>query len=226
MLVAFPHAEFGAWDEEETRLQRRLAKIMVRSVKASMPYAKVVQLTDSKTPSIPGCDAVVREKIGKWFIDWILGLYSALKGEVVLLDTDLVVQKDLGVLFERDFDLLMASKTDSYTRYIDPQGIEHKMPMNMGMCLSKNPEIWKEMLARVQKFKDEGIRAWWGAQVVAYELHKERKFKFYALPVDPYNYAPQTEDEDTSEKWVVHYKGRKRKRWMLRHESQGETAKA
>jgi hypothetical protein len=66
------------------------ARLLVRSAQYFMPGLEIVQLTDEKSPVVPGVDAVRRLPHGR-MLERRLEHYAGCDGEWMLFDTDTVV---------------------------------------------------------------------------------------------------------------------------------------
>lgn len=209
--VIFPHLE-GNWDAENQSLQRDLARIMVASVRKTMPGINVLMVTDKKTPYIEGIEAIRFDTHGYGeFIPWLCHACSQMKGEVLYLDSDVVVQRDLRPLLNIDADLVLPYRG---MKIVDG----HMQPFIFGCVAYKTAEIWKEVGERVAKMPEKE-RMWYGSQIAVFDMVMEenngrKKWNIAAIARETYNYTPKDENDLPSEPWVLHFKGRKRKEWM------------
>ena len=116
-----------------------IAQIMVASVRAAMPHARIVQMTDYATKPVTGVDHAIRKRWdGKTLMTYRLEhLKDFPPGDAVFLDADVVVQKDLAPLFEDEFDIGLTYRdaTDP-SLLLTPQAYE-TMPFNTGVVLSR-----------------------------------------------------------------------------------------
>jgi hypothetical protein len=88
------------------------------------------------------------------------------------------------------------------------------MPYNTGVMFSRSKEFWLECAASCHR-APKGIQRWWGDQISVRLAADTGKYKVLELPVEKFNYSPATEDEDTTDRYVLHYKG-ERKDWMIK----------
>lgn len=181
----------------------------VASVRKAMPEARIVQFTDKTTDPLD-VNEVVRDEITSplWVHRW--RSYSRLDGEVVCLDTDVIVQKDLSRVFALDFDVALTRRNQPI---LDPNGrdITKTMPFNGGVALSRN-RGWLSFLADKCEELTTLEQDWYTDQL-AMTVCARAGGAVLQLPCDLYNYTPRTQGEDVSHAWVVHYKGN-RKQWM------------
>lgn len=212
-VVVFPHVE-GNWSEENCLLQRDLARIMIASVRETMPGVPVVMMTNQHTPPLECVDEVRRRPHeGFHWIPWLCDFCAQIDGQVLYLDTDVVVQRDLRPLFAVPADVVFT--------YRGPKILDNRMmPFLFGCVAYRTKEFWAEVRDRVAKMTDTKDLGWYGSQVVTFEMWMEEKngrgkWNIKTVPCETHNYTPKEEDEVPEGKWMLHYKGRKRKAWML-----------
>lgn len=194
-----------------------LPRIMVAYARRAMPDARIVHLTDQETAPIIGVDEVIRNDYdGIHLMTFRLAQFACLRPcEVVFLDTDVIMEKDLGPLFSAGFDAALTRRNNVIR---DPTGINaaEVMPYNTGVMLSKPSgwDLWYNAWKYCETLPDATQR-WWGDQYAIKAVAKAAPLRILELPCDLYNYSPDREEEDLSERFIVHYKGQ-RKRWMVR----------
>lgn len=209
MKVAFLHVE----DESNNPvLQRLLAQRMNQSVRKNVPDSWLIQMTDLKTPSLD-VDEVIRIEPEGHFMPYRLKHLTRLKGENLILDTDVIVRENPEKVFSVPFDVCLTrrdkqivSKNIGYT-VDDPV-----MVYNTGVMFSRNPMFWDFALGVCEKL-EERHQKWYGDQVSILKAVESRMFDIAELKCDRWNYTP-SKDEDLTGRKIVHYKG-KRKEWML-----------
>jgi len=193
-----------------------LPEIMVASVRKAMPSARIVHMSDSKTPSVAGVDARINMPkeipIMVYRMRHLAGLGA---GEWLILDTDVVVQQSLeGVLGEHD--ACLTKREVVLDR--DGNNVAEWMPYNTGVMWCRNPEFWRAAYAVCRQLPPK-LQDWYGDQVAVRLVVESKRFRVREVSIDPWNYSPERENEDVSQKAAVHYKG-KRKGWMLKWASQ------
>lgn len=210
MIVAFPYAEIPG---KEHSSSRQVAELMIASVRRSMPGVKVVQMADPATPALP-VDEVMRKPFNhNFWVPWLVEFLSEIPGEVLFLDSDVIVQRDLSPMF--------LAKADVVVTYRGPKVMEgRQMPFLFGVVASSTPELWLEVRDRVLAMPNEEDQGWWGQQLAIFDMWQEEKngrgkWKIASVPCDPYNYVPKSPTDTPADKWVLHFKGPKRKPWML-----------
>lgn len=208
MIAAFP---FVALPNHAVTTD--IADIMIASVRRSMPGVKLVQMTDGETPAL-AVDEVVRKPFNhRFWVPWLMEFVSELPGEVFFLDSDIVVQKDLSPLFSIGADLVVTTRGPKVFA-------GRQMPFLLGVTASRRPELWLELRDRVLAMPAEEDQGWWGSQVAVYDMWMDEqngrgKWNIAVVNCDPHNYVPKDENDAPADKWVLHYKGKKRKPWML-----------
>src|SRR5574341_335513 len=210
--VVFPHVE-GHWTPEERDTQRQLARIMAASVRRVMPAVRVLMMTDHKTPAIEGIEPVRISTHGfpDW-IPWVCNACSLMEGEVLYLDSDVVVQRDLRPLFNVDADAIFTQR--------GPKEFEGRlMPFLFGVVAYRSTEFWKEVRDRVLAMRDPKDLGWWGSQIIVFDMWMEcqngrKDWKIASIPCHTYNYTPKDAQDTPEDKFALHYKGKKRKAWM------------
>jgi hypothetical protein len=187
----------------------RLPAVMAASAKR-LGY-ELVQMTDERTPAVPGADAVVRLPWdGERLMTYRLQHLAALAEPALIVDTDVMFLRDVRDVWEREFDVALTRRTGPAP---DPNGVDlaEVMPYNTGVMFSRSQAFWQRCHELCLGFPPE-VQRWYGDQYAVRFAAPE--FKVLELAVDPYNYSPSSPDEDVSQKYVVHYKGA-RKEWML-----------
>lgn len=197
----------------------KVAQIMVASVKRVMPAAKIVQMTDYDTKPVTGVDEVIRKRYdGRFLMPYrMLHLQDFPESQAIFLDTDVVVHKDLAPVFDEEFDVGLTIRLEPI---MGPNGadVTKAMPYNTGVMFSKQTgkPFWAEAHQYCLSLPKEA-REWWGDQLSVKAVADTTSLKVKTFPCDLYNYTPESQNEDLSNKFVVHYKG-ERKQWMLASE--------
>ena len=199
MRVAFLHAGQDP----------KYAQVMVASVQRHMPGVEILQLTDMDTPAIDGCVPIRDAWDGTEPMFFKMTHLSRLSGDVLALDTDVVVQADLSGVFSLPFDVALTWRDGPIW---GPKGedITKLMPINCGVMFCRNAKFWEACLDWCRKHQCDH---WCADQIsVAYVA---RDFDVLSLHCNNFNHTPNKPDEDVSRRLAVHYKG-DRKEWMLR----------
>ena len=183
------------------------AEIMVRSVKKHMD-CPLVQLTDETTPVLDGCEAIRLPWDGKDPMVFRALHMSRLEGDVMCLDTDIIVQHDLSKVFLFPFAVALTRRERPiYT----PTGfdITQMMPFNGGLIFSRSRAFWLDMLDFCERNK--AVAGWYVDQLaLPYVMQRHETL---ILSCDNFNVTPEMKEENVSTAFAVHYKG-DRKDWM------------
>lgn len=194
MKVAFLHA----------RQDPLFAGLMVKSVRRHMD-CEIAQLTDDDTPAIDGCTVIRKTWCGNPMIFKMQHL-AELDGDVLVLDTDVIVQADLSAVFDHPFDVALTRRRGPIWD-TDGNDVTIPMPYNCGVMFSRSKAFWRACLEWCPD--DVG---WYADQLAVAAVSPN--FDTLTLECDEYNYTPKRSDEDLTGRKAVHYKGA-RKEWML-----------
>lgn len=188
-----------------------MADMMLRSVRQSMPGVQVYQLTDFTSPAVYGVDHVLRKAPAPLALLRTLH-QSRLEGDWLFIDSDVLVQKDVRHVFDRDFDLALADRT---WPHLEPTPeFAEVMPWNIGVVFSRSPAFWRRVYQTLMTSPAQASD-FMGDQIVACGLLMQGNWKLVELPGMAYNYPPKDAQDDGRDAHIVHYKGSYRKPWML-----------
>lgn len=201
MKVAFLHV----------RQDKGLPLVMLQSVRKHLGV-QTIQMSDMAEPAL-GSGLVQRLPWdGKHLMEYRLRHLAALPaGDTIILDTDVVIQNDIGKVFAFDFDLALTVRDKPI---LDPNGVDlaQVMPYNTGVMFSRSKQFWAECRQWLVRQSQQALD-WYGDQMAVAAL--AGRYKVLKLHCDNFNYSPETEEEDVSMRYVVHYKGERRKPWMM-----------
>lgn len=190
---------------------RHLAALLVASVKRAMPGMAVVHLTDEETPAVPSADRVQRLPGGPVAFG-CLKAYAACEGEWLFVDTDVLVQRDVRPVFERPFDIAVATREGTLL----PKEVGTKfmagMPFNKGAVFSRSPLFWQEACEHLRRNLSAKRQDWMGDQLAMCAVIARGGYRVELLS-NAYNYPPKERHEDVGDKFILHFKGA-RKKWM------------
>lgn len=190
ITVAFVHVGVDA----------QLPRIMVASARKSMPDAPIVQLTDEVTAPVAGVSELLRRPDdGIHLMTFRLEHFAGLAPrDVVFLDTDVIVQRDLAPLFEWEFDVALTARE---AMVIDPDGVDITvdMPYNTGVMLGKPSgwTFWRDAARHCEGLSDEHRRRW-GDQHAVKATADAAPLCILDLPCRLYNHSPHTVTEGVS----------------------------
>jgi hypothetical protein len=191
-----------------------LAGIMIASVREAINGAHVVQLTNEHTRKLPGVDELLVRSVGnQGLMESRVDHYAHFPYEGLLLDPDIVVQKDPWSVFDEDFDVALTKRSGALI--VDGVDTRGTMPYNTGVMFCRNPKFYGAAHKAMRPMTKEE-RGWFGEQLAVASVAQTGRFNIKTLSCEEFNYSPSRMDEDVSERYIVHYKGPVRKKWMLR----------
>jgi lipopolysaccharide biosynthesis glycosyltransferase len=194
-----------------------IPEIMVASVHATMPDARIVQMTDFETKKVIGVDEMIRKHWDQRLLMpyRLLHLKEFPAVNAIFLDADVVVQRDLRRLFQDEFDIALTYRDETDPSLRKSPLAYQMMPFNAGVMLARSSgrDFWAEA-HRVCLDMPEDRQYWFGDQLAIKEVAARTTLKVKQYPCALFNYSPSRWDEDLSDKYVIHYKGNNRKIWM------------
>lgn len=209
MRLGFLHIEVSS-----PLMYRELAKRMLRSVRAAMPGIEVVQMTDTKTPALPDIDDLVAMKTeGMGFAPYRLKHLSLFEGDAIFLDTDVIVKRDLREAFDEPFDVGLTKRDYAIIGKETGRNLTESMPYNTGVMFCRDRRFFQMCYERSLTLSKEE-QQWFGDQIAVADIAATRYFDVKEFDCEVWNRVPVRVD-DFKEAYAIHYKGQKRKAWML-----------
>lgn len=177
------------------------APAMVRSVRR-VHSCHIVQMSDLKTPEVPGVDEVVRLPFRIPLMLYRLKhLASFPHDEMLILDAD-VVAKAHDILSE-DWDVALTKR---------PMEEAFGMPYNTGVMISRSRTFWVEALEWLND-APKTLHDWYGDQTAVARIAATGRHRIKELSCAEFNWSPNSR-RDTSDARFWHYKGLTRKKWL------------
>ncbi len=194
----------------------QLAAYMVRTLRKAMPDAQITQQTDLTTKQVAGVDRVVRLAWdGKFLMTYRLLHLSQIAEPTLVLDVDVVVQRDVSELDCVAGDVVLTTRPNGKNKNSE---LFETMPYNTGVMYVRNPAFFAECLVWCEQ-AEKKVQRWGGDQLAVAEIVKRGEFDVRTVSGDLYNFSPKRRrDKNTRRAAIVHYKGAERKRWMLDRE--------
>lgn len=189
---------------------RALAAVLIASVRRAMPRVSVLHLTDPDTAPIEGVDGVAVRPAQPIALA-CLDAYAACDGDWLFVDTDVIVQRDVRHVFDRPFDIAVATREGTFLPKEIGSKFMDRMPFNKGAVFSRCPAFWRAAADRLRTMSSRR-QQWMGDQQAMNDVIATGQFCVAVLPA-AYNYPPRERQEDLRDQFVVHYKG-SRKAWM------------
>jgi hypothetical protein len=185
---------------------------MIKSVREVLGWP-IVQMTDEDCPQLEGVDEVVRRPyyglLSKCRMDHLADYPH---DEMLILDTDILVKRDVSHVFKNDFDVAL---TKRYRPVRTETGYDMTKiyPYNCGVMFSRSRQFWADCV----KFLDEDVpieySQWMGEQLSMCVVAESGKHRVFDLPVDEYNWTPAEVGQSCGDARIVHFKGN-RKDWF------------
>lgn len=169
---------------------------LVRSVKSAMPGVRVEQLTAARDRPIALA---------------LLEAFASVAGEWLFLDTDVIVRKDVRHVFDKPFDVAVATREGTFRSGEEESKFMALMPYNKGAVFSRSQDFWKDCAKACRTYKT-ARQHWMGDQQAVNDVIRDEKYDLLVLPKE-YNYPPKSQNDDLKNVFIVHYKGG-RKDWM------------
>lgn len=194
-------------------INEQLAQIMIKSVRRTHANAIIYQISDGTTEVVPGTDYVVRSAHPLPLMTFGLeGLLCLPDEPLIHIDTDVIVQRNLEHVFGESFDLGVTRRYRTLT--IEGESKPHAAPYNGGIIFLRNRNIARALYDACVALPEEK-QEWFGKEFAMKRIAEEGRLKVKQFPGFEYNYSPDSKDENVETKYMVHYKGKKRKLWML-----------
>jgi len=185
---------------------------LIRSAREVMPGVPICQLTDDRTPMVWGTDAVKR-RTGQALSLLRSTHYSMLSGDWLLVDTDVIIQRDVRHVMEADdFDIAVTDRDWSHLKEL-PKSYTDEMPYCAGVVFSRCPVFWLAVHEEVRQM-DCKSQEWFGDQKAIATIIQRAQFRIRVLPGSVYQYPPLA-DSDGRDAAIMHYKGPDRKTFLI-----------
>ena len=173
---------------------------MLQSVKRHMPGVDVLQLTDDDTPAIDGCEVVRMPWDGKAPMLYRMRHLAQLSGDVLCIDTDVMLQANLGHVFAFPFDVALTWRDGPI---LDTNGVDVTkfMPINCGVMFTRERRFWREC---VRFCESHNFEDWYADQIAVTKVYPH--FDTLRLHCDNFNYTP-AHAADSLGRLALHFKG-------------------
>lgn len=189
-----------------------MAALMRDSVHESMPGVEVYHLTDEYCPQLAGTDGVRRMEGSMPMAVRRMKHHASCEGEWLFIDSDVLVKKDVRLVFDGKFDVALTDRNGTITNEAKYAAV---MPHNIGVVFSRLPAFWGAVVAAMKSLPP-GLQEWEGDQRVvnAMAMAGGCGFDIATVPGLIYNYPPRAADDSRmADAAILHYKGN-RKQWL------------
>lgn len=199
--------------------------ILVRSLRAHHPDARIVQYTGGDGPQIEGvteCHYLKGDVEAP--ILFRTECFAKHEGPATFMDTDMIalrkIDNDLG-----DADVGICQRTYDINQYMNPDAfviditeyrgkqIKDVYPYVGCIAQQKNNEFWKDCLEQYRNLPEK-FKFWFGDQEAIRDVIKTGKYKIKPLPEDKYARLLD-HDHNPDDAYALHFKGKSRKAWMV-----------
>ena len=179
------------------------ALMMVESCKR-LGY-EVWQLSDDVAPKVEGVDVIMREPMHGGRMMYRARRLAEMPAPYVLLDTDMIVSRDISDGMEGDHDVALSWRGRNMV-IVKGETEPVYMPYNGGLVFVKNQEFMRDCLKNMEgqapKWQD-----WYGDQLALRDVAKSGKYKVLELREGKWNYVPETLSHVFPDVKIYHFKG-------------------
>tara|TARA_B100001063_G_C16664342_1_gene502806 strand:+ start:236 stop:889 length:654 start_codon:yes stop_codon:yes gene_type:complete len=203
-----------------------MGEMLGYSIKKIYPNHKIITVIGKNQKKIPYSDISETYNFSKSSIMFNI-IHCQLEivkkyGPTLFLDTDMLLIKNINEFVELnkyDMSVTIRSEITLKTKLHEDHKIKFPklfnktfgevMPYNAGIYFCKEKYVLEYMLNSFKKMPREYFR-WYGDQIALNMLYKSNKFNIKIFQDNKYNFTPKSNDENISEKKILHFKGRRR----------------
>jgi hypothetical protein len=176
------------------------AQMMVASCKR-FGY-EVWQLSDEISPKVEGVDVLKREPMRGGRMMYRAQRLADQEAPYVLLDTDMIVAKDISDGFSEDVSLSWRPKQNVMMK----DGPPIRMPYNGGLVFVSNAAFMRDCYEEMKKMPPKH-QDWYGDQIALRDVAESGKYKVRELKESGWNYVPEQLGEMRPDIRIYHFKG-------------------
>lgn len=192
--------------------EQEYAATMVRSLK-EVHRCPVIQMSDLKTPKVPGVDEVVRMPFK---VPLMLYRFKHLAAfthdDMLIVDTDVIAKHPVEDVWAHRFDVGLTHREPGELYEGDGDDLSSAMPFNTGVMFSRSNQFWADCYQWLSH-QGEAQQRWYGDQLAVAHLVQRDTYEVLGLPCSVFNWAP-AHREDWSPARFFHFKGAIRKKWI------------
>ena len=204
-----------------------MGKLLTHSIKEHHPNSPIIGIQGEGQVHIKNLDFLEKWKFSKENImfDCVSSqLYVVKKyGPTVFLDADMILIKPIKkFISNKSFDMTLTQRSkETMIKYLNNNAHQKKfpqllnktfgeaMPYNAGIYFCQKKEALEYMVKSFATMEKEYFE-WYGDQIALNKLVKSNFFKINFLEESLYNFTPKDISEDTKDKYILHFKGRRR----------------
>ena len=201
------------------------ADLLVKSIKKTNSNCRIIQISNKEDRNISDIDEkiIFDFKSAIFMLNRLESQIVVLEkfGPTIFLDTDMLVNKDLGAIFDRllNNDIVFTQRKNNF--YINDtfqnikfpeftnKKINEVMPYNAGFIGVSNISISKKLLQLCLELPAR-FHYWYGDQVALKKIYDTKEFKISLLDSN-YNYNVKDISNYDKKICVYHFKGRFKK---------------
>ena len=203
-----------------------MGEMLGYSIKKIYPNHKIITIIGKNQKKIPYSDISETYNFSKSSIMYDI-IYCQLEivkkyGPTLFLDADMLLLQDIDEFVEiNKHDMSVTIRSESTLKVKLHEDHKKKypklfnktfgevMPYNAGIYFCKEKYVLEFMLNSFKKMPKEYF-SWYGDQIALDMLNKNKKFNIKIFDNNKYNFTPKSIDEDISDKYILHFKGRRR----------------
>ncbi len=203
-----------------------MGEMLGYSIKKIYPNHKIITIIGKNQKKIPYSDISETYNFSKSSIMYDI-IYCQLEivkkyGPTLFLDADMLLLQDINEFVDvNKHDMSVTIRSESTLKVKLHEDHKKKypklfnktfgevMPYNAGIYFCKEKYVLEFMLNSFKKMPKEYF-SWYGDQIALDMLNKNKKFNIKIFDNNKYNFTPKTIDEDISNKYILHFKGRRR----------------
>ena len=187
-----------------------LADKLIDSINKHMPSAIAVQLTDMDSPATRAAE--IRRLPSATLSLLRSQHYSLCVGNWLLVDTDVVIERDVSDVFNMDFDVAVTDRIWPHLPKLSDDFVS-AMPYCAGVVFSKNAKFWKNVNQQVSNMSIKE-QNWLGDQRALAIVIADNQWKHIVLPGAVYQYPPL--EDEIGNAAITHWKGTRKQALLQR----------
>lgn len=193
------------------------AATMVRALK-DVHQCPVIQMSDLKTPKVPGVDEVVRIPFK---VPLMLYRFKHLAhlphDEMLIVDTDVIAKAPIDDVWAHRFDVGLTHREPGELYDGDGDDLSSEMPFNTGVMFSRTNQFWADCYQWLSS-QSAAKQRWYGDQLGVAEMVSRGTYEVLGLPCKEFNWAPSSINDGSNARFY-HFKGAIRKKWINQYVS-------
>jgi hypothetical protein len=177
------------------------AQLMVNSVK-KLGY-HITQLSCPQAPKVNGANEVIRRPMKEGRMLFRARFLADQQPPYVMLDTDMIVARDISEGFGGDVALTWRAKHMVLSK---DEKEPLRMPYNGGVIFVQNQSFMEDCLEEMERMPPKR-QDWYGDQLALVKVAESGKYKVKELRDETWNFCPDSRGHDIPNVKIYHYKG-------------------